>query len=134
MNGDSYRLKQSRRKRPHLPNADSTPERASGEKGRFRYAPAPLLPRILNNLTANYWPTFIPPRWSGFTPPLTPRSSSRRNPFSRDVESPNFMRDALRSRSVSAAREDDTERLEEAISPQSACTGSCWRYHAERLQ
>jgi hypothetical protein len=26
---------------------------------------------MLNNLTANYWPTFTPPQWPGFTPPLT---------------------------------------------------------------
>ncbi len=39
MNGDSYRLKQSRRKR--TPSA----ERAAGQKGLFRYAPEALLPR-----------------------------------------------------------------------------------------
>jgi len=42
-----------------------------GEKGRFRYAPALLLPQILNNFTSNYWPGFTPPQWPGFTPPLT---------------------------------------------------------------
>ena len=45
MNGDSYRLKQSRRKRTPPQTAEPSPaERASGEKGLFRYAPEPLLP------------------------------------------------------------------------------------------
>ena len=58
MNGDSYRLKQSRRKRISSSERCLPPERApAGEEDRFRYAPAPLLPRILNNLTANSWPT-----------------------------------------------------------------------------
>jgi hypothetical protein len=49
---------------PGLPNSAPSPlpelfpaERASGEKGCFRYAPVPLLPRILNNLRSNYWLT-----------------------------------------------------------------------------
>ena len=44
MNADSYRLKQSRRKRV-LTQPGPHPKRASGEEGRLRYAPAPLLPR-----------------------------------------------------------------------------------------
>jgi hypothetical protein len=35
------------------------------------YAPASLLPRILNKPICNYWPTFTPPQWPSFTPPLT---------------------------------------------------------------
>jgi len=63
MNGDSYRLKQSRRKRSsRLPEA-RPPERASGEKGLFRYAPEPLLPRKPYHV--------MPIDWPGFTPPLT---------------------------------------------------------------
>jgi hypothetical protein len=42
MNGDSYRLKHSRRKKPPT---ELTPQTASGEKGLFRYAPEPFLPR-----------------------------------------------------------------------------------------
>ena len=46
MNGDSYRLKQSRRKRnPPQTAENAPPNAASGEKGLFRYAPEPLLPR-----------------------------------------------------------------------------------------
>ena len=41
---DSYRLKQSRRKR-NPPADHMTLNRASGEKGLFRYAPEPFLPR-----------------------------------------------------------------------------------------
>jgi hypothetical protein len=51
MNGDSYRLKQSRRKRGSF---DRHPPRGThlGEKGPFRYAPEALLSRKLNNLTS----------------------------------------------------------------------------------
>jgi DNA replication protein DnaC len=46
MNRDSYRLKQSRRKRNPSPDRWTLPsERASGDKDLFRYTPEPFLPR-----------------------------------------------------------------------------------------
>jgi hypothetical protein len=46
MNGDSYGLKQSRRKRkPPADRLTIPSERASGEKGLFRCAPEPFFPR-----------------------------------------------------------------------------------------
>ncbi|MGD0940155.1 MAG: hypothetical protein ABR905_10620, partial [Terracidiphilus sp.] len=40
-------------------------------KGLCRYAPEALLPRKSNNFQAINWSTFTPPRWPGFTLPLT---------------------------------------------------------------
>ena len=47
------------------------PNAASGEKGLFRYAPEPLLPRNNHILILYQWLPFTPPQWSPFTPPLT---------------------------------------------------------------
>jgi len=61
MNGDSYRSSRAAANAPRLRAMNSTPPDAP--RGR-RAASATLQrppPRILNNLTANYWPTFTPP-------------------------------------------------------------------------
>ena len=70
---------------PALPGMDrGPPERAAGQKGRFRYAPAPLLPRNPTTTTQlSYWPTITPPRWPVFTPPLTWASLHRGTPAHR---------------------------------------------------
>jgi hypothetical protein len=47
------------------------PNAASGEKGLFRYAPEPLLPRNNHILILYQWLPFTSPLWSPFTPPLT---------------------------------------------------------------
>src|SRR5271169_3307192 len=44
---------------------------ASGEKGLFRYAPEPLLPRKTPPYRPHYWSPFTPPQWFPFTPALT---------------------------------------------------------------
>jgi len=60
MNGDSYRLKHSRRKR--------TPPQE------------PLLPRKTPLTCSYYWLRFTPPQWFPFTPPLTADSCEIENP------------------------------------------------------
>ena len=72
MNGDSFRLKQSRRQRKPIQLLNPPRgTRAGGEYGLFRYAPDATLPAIPIPSLCQEWPTFTPPRWSGFTPPLT---------------------------------------------------------------
>lgn len=56
----------------HPQNAEPAPaERASGEKGLFRCAPEPLLPRKTPPYRPPYWFPFTPPQWFPFTPALT---------------------------------------------------------------
>jgi len=63
MNGDSYRLKHSRRKRTLLPNAEipHPAERAAGEQGLFRYAQEALLPRKSPLIVRSAGNLFAPP-------------------------------------------------------------------------
>jgi hypothetical protein len=52
----------------HPRTAEPCPsKRASGEKGIFRYAPEPLLPRNTSLLRSHYWLPFPPPHWSPLT-------------------------------------------------------------------
>ena len=73
MNGDSYRLKQSRRKREPPPAADPPPRRNAlrGEGPLPLRSRAPA-PRKSQNNSPTYWLTFTPPHWPTFTPALTP--------------------------------------------------------------
>jgi len=55
MNGDSYVSSRAAVNARHPPNAELSPAKpAAGEKGRFRYAPAPFSPAISTTLTSNY--------------------------------------------------------------------------------
>ena len=86
MNGDSTVSNRSAANARHPPKAELCPaERAAGEKDRVRYAPAPLLPRNLNNLTSN---SFAPPQWPGSTPPLTTPNHERKKPSIRPSPMP----------------------------------------------
>ena len=73
MNGDSFRLKQSKRKRGHhqpltAQSAAPTAERAAGRMPSSATLQTPYSPQIHNFF---HWPTFTPPHWLPFTPPLT---------------------------------------------------------------
>lgn len=73
MNGDSYRLKQSRRKRnPSAEPLNSTLQTHLGVDGPLPLRSRdPSTPQSHNNYTAIQWPILTPPHWLGFTPPLT---------------------------------------------------------------
>ena len=70
MNGDSFRLKQSRRKRSHRQLLTAQPCRPTrrtrcGENAVFRYAPDAILPANSFNFLP-HWPAFTPPHWLHF--------------------------------------------------------------------
>ena len=60
MNGDSYRLKQSRRKKRYTQNADPF-EHDSGRRASFATLQRPFAPEHPNNFSPINWPTFAPP-------------------------------------------------------------------------
>ena len=68
MNADSYRLKQSRRKRSLTSRPPSQTRLGGGGPPSLRSGapPPPKYP-----LLTVYWLPFTPPQWSTFTPPLT---------------------------------------------------------------
>ncbi len=71
MNGDSFRLKHSKRKRT---NPCSPPiQTRRGACAVFRYAPDDTRPANPATSRPTYWTTFAPPQWLPFTPPLTRR-------------------------------------------------------------
>ena len=70
MNGDSFRLKQSRHKR--APRRRSLiPNTPRGERPLPLRSRAPSPPKY-QQLHARQWSAFAPPHWPGFAPPLTP--------------------------------------------------------------
>ena len=72
MNGDSYRLNQSRENEPPPQNANpSLPNEPRVRRDSFATLQSPSTPQSHYNHTALDWPTFTPPHWPGFSPPLT---------------------------------------------------------------
>ena len=77
MNGDSYRLKQRRRKRNHPQNAEISPPLAlQGRKASSATLQSPFSPEKPLHPYPYYWSPFTPPQWLPFTPPLTPMAKS----------------------------------------------------------